>query len=443
MTTREHRWAARLPFYYGWIIVGVAFVTMALGVTARTSFSLLLPPLIDEFGWDRGQAAGAFSFGFLISAVLSPLVGRIMDRHGPRVVIESGVVLVAAGLLLSTLVQSLWQLYATIGLLVGVGSNLMSFTAQSLYLPNWFVRRRGLAISIAFSGVGVGAIALLPWLQSIILRNGWRTACWELGFVVLCILGPLNLLARQRPSDLNLRADGDGHMSDATTVRRVSNIVDPAWASIDWTLRRALRTRPFWWIAGGYFCALFSWYAVQVHQTKYLIEVGFAPIEAAWALGIVSVVAIPGQIGLGALSDRIGREWIWSTGCCGFVLTYATLITLGFTPLPPLLYAMVVFQGFLGYALTSVMGPIVVEIYEGPHYGAIFGAINVAAVCGGAAGPWVSGVVHDITGSYGPAFLLAMGCSIVSAVAIWIAAPRKVRLVPGRVPGAYAADRRA
>src|ERR1700757_1067690 len=92
MTNREHRWATRRPFYYGWIIVGVAFVTMALGVTARTSFSLLLPPLIDEFGWDRGQAAGAFSFGFLISAALSPLVGRIMDRHGPRVVIESGVV---------------------------------------------------------------------------------------------------------------------------------------------------------------------------------------------------------------------------------------------------------------------------------------------------------------------------------------------------------------
>ncbi len=434
MISRGHRWAARLPFYYGWIIVGVAFVTMALGVTARTSFSLLLPPLIDEFGWDRGQAAGAFSFGFLISAVLSPVVGRVMDRHGPRVVIESGVVLVTAGLLLSTMVHSLWQLYATIGLLVGVGSNLMSFTAQSLYLPNWFVRRRGLAISIAFSGVGVGAIVLLPWLQSIILHNGWRASCWELGLVVLCILGPLNLLARQRPSDLGLLPDGDAHTSDAATARSVSNIADPAWASIDWTLPRALRTGRFWWIAGGYFCALFSWYAVQVHQTKYLIEVGFTPIEAAWALGIVSVVAIPGQIGFGALSDRIGREWIWSAGCCGFVLTYITLITLGFAPLPLLLYAMVVFQGFLGYALTSVMGPIVVEIYEGPHYGAIFGAINVASVCGGAAGPWVSGVVHDITGSYGPAFVLAMGCSIVSAVAIWIAAPRKVRLVPGRTP---------
>ena len=79
------RWLAqRLPFYYGWLVVAVAFVTMAFGVSARTSFSLLLPPLIEEFGWDRGVVAGAFSFGFLVSAALSPFVGQVTDRHGPR-----------------------------------------------------------------------------------------------------------------------------------------------------------------------------------------------------------------------------------------------------------------------------------------------------------------------------------------------------------------------
>ena len=147
------RWVALVPFYYGWLIVGIAFVTMAIAVTARTAFSLLLPPLIGEFGWDRGLAAGAFSFGFLVSAVMSPMVGRIMDRKGPRLVIESGVVLVTAGLLLAPEIANPWQLYATLGVLVGAGANLMTFTAHSLFLPNWFVRRRGLAISIAFSGV--------------------------------------------------------------------------------------------------------------------------------------------------------------------------------------------------------------------------------------------------------------------------------------------------
>src|SRR4051812_11561812 len=155
-----HRFATRLPFYYGWLIIGVAFITMATSVSARTAFSLLLPPLLEEFGWGRGLVAGAFSFGFLVSAVLSPIAGRMMDRHGPRAVIGGGVCMMVAGLLTAPAIAEPWQLYATLGVLVGAGANLMSFTAQSLYLPNWFVRRRSLAISIAFAGVGAGAFVL-------------------------------------------------------------------------------------------------------------------------------------------------------------------------------------------------------------------------------------------------------------------------------------------
>ena len=427
------RWLALVPFYYGWLIVGIAFVTMAIAVTARTAFSLLLPPLIDEFGWDRGLAAGAFSFGFLVSAVMSPMVGRIMDRKGPRLVIESGVVLVTAGLLLAPAIANPWQLYATLGVLVGAGANLMTFTAHSLFLPNWFVRRRGLAISIAFSGVGVGAIVLLPWLQSIIVGDGWRASCWVMGLLVACVLGPLNLLVWRQPQDIGLLPDGDSR-AVADQRRGPSNVVDPAWASVDWTLARAMRTGRFWWIVLGYFCALFAWYAVQVHQTKYLIEVGFTPIVAAWGLGIVSAVAIPGQIGLGALSDRIGREWVWTAGCAGFAICYAALIALEQAPSTVLLYVMVISQGSLGYALTSIMGPIVAEIFESRHYGSIFGTLSVPLILGGAAGPWVSGIIHDTTGSYRMAFLLAIACCVASAAAIWLAGPRKVRLVPGRLP---------
>nr|HET7860054.1 MFS transporter [Caldimonas sp.] len=96
------RLASRLPIYYGWVVVGVVFVTMAICVNARTAFSLLFPPILDEFGWERGVTAGAFSFGFVVSAALSPLLGRLMDRRGPRVVMELGVAATAAGLLLAT-----------------------------------------------------------------------------------------------------------------------------------------------------------------------------------------------------------------------------------------------------------------------------------------------------------------------------------------------------
>jgi MFS family permease len=431
MAPSSRPWSARLPFYYGWLIVGVAFVTMAIGVTGRTAFSLLLPPLIDEFGWERGLVAGAFSFGFLVSAVLSPMVGRVMDRRGPRVVIMTGVALMSAGLLLAPWVASPWQLYATLGVAVGGGANMMTYTTHSQFLPNWFVRQRGFAISIAFAGAGVGAIVLLPWLQGIILSEGWRASCVAMGLLVLLVIAPLTVLVRKSPAEVGQNPDGDGGSAHAAATNKAMTIVDPAWAAIEWTLARALRTAPFWWIVLGYFLALIAWYAVQVHQTKYLVEVGFTPVVAAWALGGVSIIAIPGQILLGALSDRIGREWVWTVGCLGFAGAYAALLALEHGPSPVLLYAMVFAQGFLGYGLTSVMGPIVAEIFEGPHYGSIFGTITIALIGGGAAGPWLAGVVQDAYGSYRPAFVLIIGCSIVSAIAIWMAAPRRVRRVPG------------
>ena len=105
---------ARLPVFYGWVIVAVVFVTMGIAVNARTAFSLLFPPILDEFGWERGMTAGAFSFGFIVSAILSPTLGRLMDRRGPLVVNELGVVLIGTGLLLATRVSAPWQLYATL-----------------------------------------------------------------------------------------------------------------------------------------------------------------------------------------------------------------------------------------------------------------------------------------------------------------------------------------
>ena len=396
----------RLPFFYGWLLVAIGFVTMAVGVNARTAFSLLFPPILDDFGWDRGATAGIFSFGFLASALVTPFVGRLMDRRGPVFVVELGVVAMAAGLLLASLAREAWQLYLTLGALVGGGINCLAYTGQSLFLTNWFVRRRGLALSIAFSGVGIGSVTLLPWLQALIESGGWRTACWALGILVLVLLAPPNLLLRRRPQDLGLAPDGIG--ATGPGIGRQGNIVDPDWAAVDWTLPRALRTGRFWWIAVGYFCGLFAWYAVQVHQTKYLIDIGFSPSVAAWALGVVSLVAIPGQIALGG------------------------------HPAPALLYLMVATQGALGYGLTSVMGAIPAEIFEGRHYGSIFGTVMLSAILGGAAGPWITGILHDHFGSYAPAFCLSLVLSLVSAAAIWLAAPRKVRAVAGRIDRATA-----
>jgi MFS family permease len=422
----------RLPFFYGWLIVAIGFVTMSIGVNARTGFSLLYPPILAEFGWDRALTAGAFSFGFLVTAVASPLLGRAMDRYGPRVCVELGVAMMGAGLLLAALGTEPWHFYATLGVLVGAGSICLGYNGQALFVPNWFVRRRALAISITYAGVGIGSITLLPWLQTVIDGGGWRTACTSMGLLILVVLAPLNLLLAKRPADLGLQPDGDAAPVAGGPARR-SNVVDAAWAAVAWTPRLAVRTARFWWVAAALFFALYAWYAVQVHQTKYLVEIGFDASLAAWALGLVSLVAVPGQIALGHISDRIGREAVWTVGCVGFALCYALLLALQAAPSPLLLYTMVAAQGFLGYGMTSVMGPIVQEIFEGPRYGAIFGLLMVFSIVGGATGPWLTGLLYDLHGDYGLAFAIGIGCAVISAFAMWRASPGKVRAVAGRV----------
>ena len=433
-----------LPFYYGWVIIAVAFVTMALGVNARTAFSLLLPPILADFGWDRGVTAGAFSFGFLISAFLSPPLGKLVDRFGPRLMLLLGIVAIVSGLTLATFGTQPWHLYMTLGVLVGGGSVCMGYSGQSLFLPNWFVQRRGLAMGVAFSGVGVGSMLLLPWMQRLIESGGWRHACLSLALVVLLIGLPLNMLLRKKPSDLGLFPDGIDpgiaaneaaalKAASKPAVKPKTNIVDAQWVAIDWTLARAMRTARFWWIASGYFAMMYVWYSVQVHQTKYLLDVGFSATTAAWTLGAISLAGIPGQIALGYVSDRIGREIVFAISIMGFCATYLVLLALAGNPSMPLLYALILFQGLVGYGSTAVFGAIPAEIFEGKHYGSIFGTLMVFAISGGAVGPWLTGLLFDFTGNYVVAFWIAIGFGIYGALAIWQASPGKIRAVAGKM----------
>jgi MFS family permease len=430
---------ARLPFFYGWVVVAVAFVTMAIGVNTRTAFSLLFPPILDEFGWDRATIAGAFSIGFVASALYTPFIGMAMDRFGPRLVIPFGVLMVAGGLILATGATRPWHFDLSLGVLVVGGSVFVSYIGHSIILPHWFVRRRGLATGIAFSGVGIGSILLFPWLQGLIGAAGWRTACLAMAGLLLVVLLPLNLtLQRRRPEDLGLVADGDPtnptpRAGAPTSPAWGANVVDHAWAATEWTLARAMRTIRFWWLFLAFFSGLFAWYAVQVHQTRYLLEIGFEPDLAAFALGLVGLAGVVGQIAIGHLSDRVGREWAWTVAALGFVLCYLCLLALPAHPSAPLLYLMVGAQGLLGYGLATVYGAIPAELFQGQRFGTIFGTLSSASILGAASGPWVAGRVYDRVGSYAPAFWLAIALSLLSIACIWLAAPRKVRLVTGQL----------
>lgn len=431
---RRARFVRRLPFYYGWVVIAVAFVTMGIGVATRTSFSLLFPPILDEFGWARGVTAAAFSIGFVCSIVLGPLYGMLMDRRGPRLVLPVGAAMMAAGLIAMTTVSSPVGLHATFGLLVIGGALALSYQGHSMFLPYWFSRRRGFAMGVAFAGVGVGAIIILPWLQTVIDADGWRAACLTLAGVIAIVLIPLNLLLpRHRPADLGLRADGG--RADAPALARdgaVDPVVDRAWAEAEWTLGMAVRTSRFWWLAAAYFTALFAWYSALVHQTRYLLDNGFGVELAALALGLIGLFGIAGQIGVGSLSDRFGREAAWTVALTGYVVCYLGLLLLGVRPSVTLVYAVVAAQGLLGYGLGSIYGILSIELFGGRRAATIFSVVSVGGNFGAAGGPWLTGYLFDRTGSYAPAFVLCAVLSLLSILCIWLAAPRKVRLPPGQ-----------
>ena len=425
----------RLPFFYGWAVVAVAFVTMAIGVNARTSFSLLFAPILDEFGWERGVTAAAFSMGFLVSATFTPFLGGWMDRQGPRVVIPVGVLAMSAGLALAPFVSRPWHLYLTLGVLVSCGSVVVGYTGHSFFLPNWFVRRRGIALGMAFSGVGVGAVVLFPWLQAMIVGAGWRTACWAMAALLL-VLVPLNaLFQRLRPEDMRLAPDGESMRAAGAEMGRPP----PMWSTPrGWRWSGRSRARYGRHDSGG--CSApsspVSSPGTRCRSTRPSTSSrsGYAPGAAAYALGFVGLAGVVGQIGLGHLSDRIGREWVWTISCAGYVICYAILLLMREFPAPALLYAMVLSQGVLGYGMSSVYGAIPAELFQGKHYGSVFGVLSLGASAGAGTGPWVTGVLYDRTGSYALAFWLAIVFSIASVVCIWRAAPRKVRAVAGRIP---------
>ena len=204
-------------------------------------------------------------------------------------------------------------------------------------------------MGIAASGVGLGALAIFPWMQWVLDAYGWREACWILALLLLAIVLPVNLLLpRRHPSELGLHPEGDGAAGDGQMDGGGNpRAADPSWAAIDWTLSTALRTPRYWYLWFGIFGALFAWYCIQVHQTRYLIDVGFSPATAAWALTLVGVTGIAGLIGIGHLSDRIGREWGWTAACGGYVVCYALLLVIEHVPSAPLMYVMVGAQGFL------------------------------------------------------------------------------------------------
>ncbi len=420
--------------FYGWVVVAVAFTCLAIGYAVWHSFSIFYVAILSEFGWTRGSTALAFSIFTIVYGLSSPITGTLIDRFGARLVIPIGAVVMAAGLFASSTVSEPWHLYVYYGILTAIGQNLIGTIANFTVLANWFSRRRGTALGLAASGIGVGMLVLVPALQYVINLAGWRTAYVAIGaLIVLTIPTIAFLFYRQRPEDLGLLPDGGpAQLKKAAGNRPYQlRIVDEGWTSRTWTIRSALATRRFWLLFLTFSAGTFSHQSVMMHQAAYLTDREFDPMLAASVVGLVGICGSLGKIFWGWLSDRIGRERTYTLGMGSLVLgiVILNLINDASQQWAVYLYAFVFGLGYGVFApLTS---SIAADVFLSKRFGSIYGVLYVGSGAGSAAGPWVSGTIFDLTRSYSVALMVAILAAGVSAAAVWLAAPRRVRMVPG------------
>lgn len=173
-----------LQRFYPWVVIAIAFLTVAMAFGARNAFAVFLIAVIDEFHWSRALASGALMLSSVVWTVVAPVIGLLLDRFGPRPVLAGGSVLMALGFVISGLAHSVFEFYLGMGVFVGVGFAALPMTSQATFLTNWFVRKRGMAIGVAASGIGLGILIVVPLVQWLIVKFGWRQSfsslpvCW-------------------------------------------------------------------------------------------------------------------------------------------------------------------------------------------------------------------------------------------------------------------------
>lgn len=409
-----------LQRYYPWVVIGVAFLTVGVAFGARNAFALFLVAVAEEFRWSRGLASGALMLGSVMWSVSAPVIGTLLDRLGPRIVLPGGALLMATGFVISGMADSIFTFYLGMGVFMGVGFAALPMTSQATFMSNWFIRRRGMAIGIAASGIGFGILLVVPWTQWLIAGYGWRAAYFILAALLALGIAPLNFfLQRQRPEELSLRPDFGASPPQITAHKQSASSVGPS-------LREALRTVRFWLFAGGVLTGAIPLHMVLIHQVAAVNDAGFTREQGAFALGLIGLFTAPAMIGMGLMADRIGRQWAYVIGTLSLMIGIALLMLMqagrGLA-----LYAFPPFVA-IGFSSRQTLYPaIAADHFHGKAFGAIIGAIALFIGAGAGLGPWLGGILYDWSGRYLEAFWTAQIMSLVSMIFLWQVAARKNR----------------
>lgn len=419
--------------FYGWWIVGAAAgIQLIAGALLGQAFGAYVAVLRDEFAWSSTSLSAASSLREMETGIVGPAQGWMLNRWGPRLICQVGLVIFALGFALFSQVQTYPQFMGTF-LLMSIGLSFCGYLTLTFATVQWFERRRATALSLMAAGGAIGGILVRVTVASM-EAYGWRTTALISAAVILVVGLPLAQLIRLQPSDYGLHPDGDDPADPRTAM--LARPHAEAEGTRDFTLGEAVRTRAFWFVGLGHGSALFIVAALNVHLISYLKE------ELGHSLGFAATIALvlpmtflAGTLLGGPFGDRFSKRWL-AVGC---MFAHAAAITLlANTSNTKLILVAAVVHGIAWGLRGPMMAALRADYFGRQNFATIMGTSNALIIIGTIFGPVIAGYVYDQTGSY------RVGFDIIAVLAtagslFFILAPKPPR--PLARPAATASPR--
>lgn len=397
--------------FYGWVVLAATFVLCLVIYGIRNSFGVFFTSIESEFELSRVATSGVFSVYMILYAFVAVLGGWALDRYGPRVIVFLMGVFTGLSLVLTGQARLPWQLYITYGLLFAIGTGA-SYTTLMSTVSRWFDRKRGLALGIAGSGIGLGIVVMAPLSAYLISKYDWRMAFVLLGLLAWLVICSLSLLVKKDPSDIEALPDG-AKAGPVETV--VHGNMDVRLSPPGFSIGQALRTRSFWFLGISWVLWSACMHLVFTHIVPYATDTGISSVEASGILGLIGLVSIPARLIAGVVSDRIGRK-VSAVVCA--LLQVAAMIWLIWSQETWMLYVFATVYG-LGYGgFDPPTVALVGDTFGVRNIGMMMGVLGFGWAIGAAAGPALGGFIYDVNGDYSLAFLIGGLIMLVSALLV-------------------------
>lgn len=395
-------------YFYGWTILAVSIILVAIAYGIRFSFGVFFKSLEADFGLSRALTSGVFSVYMMLGSFFAVLGGWLADRRGPRIVFFVMAFFALAGLSLTSLVTELWQIFLTYSLLVAMGSGPTYVVATSL-ISKWFKKRRGLALGIVTSGVGLGSILMAPIAAYLIGGFGWRTSFLALGIIAFVVMIPCSLFLKKAPEE-----EANPPESKQPIPHPVSSH-SQVTAVKQFSALQAVKSRNFGLLFVLWIFYAYCLFTVMTHIVPHAIDLGISPIQAATIISVMGFVNVPMRIFMGMVTDKVGRKQ------AALIATSLMVIALAWLTQASSLWMFYAFAAVFGAGYGGLAPPttaIVGDTFGIKHIGVIMGLLEIGWTSGAAIGPALSGYIFDVTGSYDNAFLLAVLSALMIIVTV-------------------------